>query len=486
MPHLVPFGSQAFRITLDDAWIDDVGGRIALSAALSEIGGVHDVLVTEVAALIVCGTAPEDAARAALEDATARALERSRGRPLGPTTSRTIDVVYDGEDLDPLSLALSIPREELIARHTASDLVVSFLGFAPGFAYLRGLDPVLSRAVRHATPRRRVAAGSVAIAAGMSAIYPAASPGGWQLLGHAVDFDPLAAPLRAGERVVFRAARTRAHERLAAAIPRDDVEAIVIESASGPSLLVDGTGVRRLADGAPPGGPLVRASARRALTAVAGGPADVILERYGALTIRSRAHRSFHVADERGHAHRLEPGQALSFDAPRDARVGHLAVEGGFVGAPILGGRGTMLSILRGGHEGRPLRRGDRLGLAGATPTVLSGTASTRVEGPLRARRGPDRRDGPTITVACTIAHASDRTGTRLVPRAPHRLETSTARTAPMIAGAIQAPPSGELIVLGPEHPVTGGYPVIGVLDPDALDVLFATPLGREVTLEIE
>ena len=175
MPHLVPFGSEAFRITLEDAWIDDVGGRIALSAALAEIEGVHDVLVTEVAALIVCGTAPDDdAARAALEDATARVIERSRGRPLGPTTSRTIDVVYDGEDLDPLALALSIPREEIIARHTACDLVVSFLGFAPGFAYLRGLDPILSRAPRHATPRSRVAPGSVAIAAGMSAIYPAA------------------------------------------------------------------------------------------------------------------------------------------------------------------------------------------------------------------------------------------------------------------------------------------------------------------------
>jgi len=486
MSHLVPFGSSAFRITLDDAWIDDVGGRIALSIALSEIAGIDDVLVTETAALIVCGTAPDDLSRAALEAATARALDLSRQRPLGPTSSRTIDVIYDGDDLDALARALSIPREEIVARHTASELVVSFLGFAPGFAYLRGLDPILSRAPRHPTPRARVPAGSVAIAAGRSAIYPAASPGGWQLLGHAVDFDPLATPLRAGERVLFRSAHEGERSRASEAAAQHPGEAIVVESVRGPSLLVDGTGLRRLADGAPPGGPLVRSSARAALDAVGGDPTDVILERCGAITIRSHATRALDLADERGRTLRLVPGQSLSFDAPRDTRVGHLAIEGGFLGAPIFGARGTMLSIARGGHEGRPLRRGDRLGLAGATPTAQHRVAPSAVDGSLRARRGPDRCDGPTITVSCTLAHASDRTGTRLVPRAPHRLETLPARTAPMIAGAIQAPPSGELIVLGPEHPVTGGYPVVGVLERDALDVLFATPLGREITLEIE
>jgi allophanate hydrolase subunit 2 len=47
----------------------------------------------------------------------------------------------------------------------------------------------------------------------------------------------------------------------------------------------------------------------------------------------------------------------------------------------------------------------------------------------------------------------------------------------------VQAPPSGELIVLGPDHPVTGGYPVLGILGPEACDALFARPLGSEVAL---
>jgi allophanate hydrolase subunit 2 len=84
------------------------------------------------------------------------------------------------------------------------------------------------------------------------------------------------------------------------------------------------------------------------------------------------------------------------------------------------------------------------------------------------------------------IAHTSDRAGTRLLPLEPHGLATREARTAPMWRGAIQAPPSGELIVLGPDHPVTGGYPVVGILGADACEALFDRPLGTEVALQIE
>jgi KipI family sensor histidine kinase inhibitor len=59
----------------------------------------------------------------------------------------------------------------------------AFVGFAPGFAYLTGLHPSL-HLPRRATPRTRVPAGAVAIAAGYSAVYPSASPGGWHLIGH--------------------------------------------------------------------------------------------------------------------------------------------------------------------------------------------------------------------------------------------------------------------------------------------------------------
>ncbi len=72
--------------------------------------------------------------------------------------------------------------DELVARHSEPRYVVAFCGFAPGFAYLSGLDERLHVA-RRAEPRTRVPAGSVGIAGEFTGVYPRASPGGWRLLG---------------------------------------------------------------------------------------------------------------------------------------------------------------------------------------------------------------------------------------------------------------------------------------------------------------
>ena len=102
-----------------------------------------------------------------------------------------IPVTYDGPDLDTAARALAMTPAELIAVHTQTTFHVAFFGFAPGFAYLRGLPPRL-HLPRRTTPRTRVPAGAVAIAARYSAVYPQASPGGWHLIGHTdvVLFDP--------------------------------------------------------------------------------------------------------------------------------------------------------------------------------------------------------------------------------------------------------------------------------------------------------
>jgi KipI family sensor histidine kinase inhibitor len=95
----------------------------------------------------------------------------------------TVPVVYDGADLDAVAELAGLTAEEVVARHTGRELVVGWLGFAPGFAYLIGLDPDL-HVPRLDTPRTSVPAGSVAVAGPYSAVYPSASPGGWRLLGH--------------------------------------------------------------------------------------------------------------------------------------------------------------------------------------------------------------------------------------------------------------------------------------------------------------
>ena len=100
----------------------------------------------------------------------------------GETALVAIDVVYDGPDLAVVAEHCGLSIDSVIDRHAAGRYVVAFCGFSPGFAYLRGLDPELHLA-RRSSPRTTVPAGSVAIAAGYTSIYPSASPGGWHLLG---------------------------------------------------------------------------------------------------------------------------------------------------------------------------------------------------------------------------------------------------------------------------------------------------------------
>lgn len=94
----------------------------------------------------------------------------------------TIDVVYDGPDLDEVARLTGLPAAEVIAAHTASLWRVGFGGFAPGFAYLVGGDRRL-QVPRRSEPRTKVPAGSVGLAGEFSGVYPRESPGGWQLIG---------------------------------------------------------------------------------------------------------------------------------------------------------------------------------------------------------------------------------------------------------------------------------------------------------------
>ena len=93
-----------------------------------------------------------------------------------------IPVRYDGEDLQHIAELASLSVDDLIALHAGGEYVAEFCGFAPGFSYLSGLPDALHFA-RRSTPRTRVPAGAVAIAAGYCAVYPRESPGGWHLLG---------------------------------------------------------------------------------------------------------------------------------------------------------------------------------------------------------------------------------------------------------------------------------------------------------------
>ncbi|OXM74743.1 MULTISPECIES: 5-oxoprolinase subunit PxpB [Amycolatopsis] len=146
--------------------------------------------------------------------AQARKLVESAGLESadgGESREITIDVRYDGEDLDLVARTAGITVDEVVELHTGATYTVAFTGFAPGFGYLTGLPEPL-RQSRLDTPRTRVPAGSVAIAGEFTGVYPRSSPGGWRLLGHtdAVLFDSRAsrpALLAPGDRVRFRRIR---------------------------------------------------------------------------------------------------------------------------------------------------------------------------------------------------------------------------------------------------------------------------------------
>lgn len=91
-----------------------------------------------------------------------------------------VPVVYDGPDLAALADHLGLTPAALVAAHTGVEHVVAFCGFAPGFGYLAGSPWDVPRL---ASPRSRVAPGSVGLAGGWTGVYPSASPGGWQLVG---------------------------------------------------------------------------------------------------------------------------------------------------------------------------------------------------------------------------------------------------------------------------------------------------------------
>lgn len=183
---------------------DPPGAPAAWSAAFRSLGlaGVIDVVPAARTVLIVC------ADPGALE----RAVARFDDVPVGGVTTDAVatvvlPVVYDGADLDAVAATTGLRVDEVVALHTGAEYEVAFCGFAPGFGYLRGLPGAL-HLPRLATPRTSVPAGSVGIAAEYSAVYPVASPGGWNLLGstRTVMFDPDRSPpalLAPGTRVRF-------------------------------------------------------------------------------------------------------------------------------------------------------------------------------------------------------------------------------------------------------------------------------------------
>jgi len=147
---------------------------------------------------------------ATVERAIRERLDVRGGEADPPPRSIDIPVRYggpDGPDLDAVARATGLTPEEVVTTHAGATYRVCFVGFSPGFPYLEGLPERLATP-RHPSPRRRVPAGSIAIAGGQAGIYPLSTAGGWNVIGRTdlVLFDARshpAATLSPGDRIRF-------------------------------------------------------------------------------------------------------------------------------------------------------------------------------------------------------------------------------------------------------------------------------------------
>ncbi|HWI43513.1 MAG TPA: biotin-dependent carboxyltransferase family protein [Nocardioides sp.] len=192
-------------------------------------------------------------------------------------------------------------------------------------------------------------------------------------------------------------------------------------------------------------------------------------------------------AEPTGAVVRLRPGGRLRIGVPASGLRSYVAVRGGLDVTPVLGSRSrdTLGEVGPG-----PVRVGDRLPVGAATAGDILVDAVPPQEydaGPvLRVVRGP-RDDWVTdpdalVSRSWTVSAASDRVGVRL--EGTPLVHLDPGRQLPSegaLRGAIQLPPDGLPVVFGPDHPVTGGYPVIGVVVADDTDRLAQLRPGETV-----
>jgi allophanate hydrolase subunit 2 len=249
----------------------------------------------------------------------------------------------------------------------------------------------------------------------------------------------------------------------------------------------------------PPGGALVAerliAANRRARNPDEAAAIEVL----GELVIR--AERPLEVATDTTAARVLEAGEQLALTSePR--RVAYLAVRGGVAAPLMFGGRGALLCAGLGGlvRAGQPFA-GAELPEVTARRTSSSGSRTTTAatprairaaepgaasEAPIRLLDGPDPASFAPAALAVLLSSeyrilpSSNRVGTRLEgPALPRSSAPEVSR--PMVLGAIEVPRDGKPIVLGPEHPTTGGYPIIAVVASTDLGRLFSIRPGGSV-----
>ncbi|MCI1635947.1 5-oxoprolinase/urea amidolyase family protein [Bifidobacterium sp.] len=448
----------------------------------------------------------------------------------GNTTE--IPVEYNGEDLDEVAHILGVSKQTVINRHTSHPWLVAFSGFAPGFSYLSDGDPLFD-VPRKSSPRISVPAGSVGLAGAFSGIYPRVSSGGWQLIGTTAiqlwdDERNPPALLQAGDYVRFVPVKAQAilQDSIRETPPPDSqqhaslakqplasktnsnssisllqvlqtgiLSTIQDEGRSAVNMGVNSSGamdrfsfhlanelVGNSLDAAAieiTGGNAVFAAKDNLVIAITGAPVSV--------SICSAADETITLADiSCQQAFVLRSGELVKIATPHSGLRNYLAVQGGFESTQILNSASTDTMS----HIGPlPLSSGDNLTAGSQTHHSISPPLSwSDMPRPnqiteLPVTLGP-RDDWFTQRGLDTlfqqpweVTAQSNRVGIRL--QGDEALERSNHSELPSegtIPGAIQVPNNGQPVIFMRDHPVTGGYPVVAILDAEAINIAAQLP----------
>lgn len=183
-------------------------------------------------------------------------------------------------------------------------------------------------------------------------------------------------------------------------------------------------------------------------------------------------------------------GQIISLGTPRSGLRTYLGVRGGIDVAPVLGSRSYDVLAKIGPA---PLSVGDLLGVGeriGEYPETDQAPVAAIHNDVVELRVAPGPRDewftDPDIMVRTNwlVTNRSDRVGMRLTGMPlDYRRPDRHLPAEGAVRGAIQVPPNGFPIILGPDHPVTGAYPVVGVVIERDLDTLAQVRPGQTVRM---
>jgi len=483
---------------------DPASGRAlagALERALRDAGDIEVVCgFATVAALLPDPDTDVEAVRAvaareaAAFPAASAAEDASAGRLV------TVACTFDGPDLAEVAALVGCRPDAVVAHLTERPLTVAVVGFSPGFAYLEGLPAPLRAVPRRAHPRPQVAAGSVALANGYAAVYPTASPGGWQLVGRTgVALFSAARPpyalLAPGDRVQLTAAGSGDPEPVAAPpwAPPAGARPVLDVVAPGLRAVVQDGGRRGVAAaGVPAAAPADPVSFALANRLVGNAASAGTLELTGGGT-RLRCRGACHVAVVGGAPEvrvdgaavpdsqvlPLEPGRVLEVGRLRRGCRTYVAVAGGILGPEVFGsaasdelcglGAGPLAPghLLSVGPWSPPL--GDHLGAGSASEVVADGVVELRVvPGPHPEWFEPDSVER-LAGVVFRVEGDSNRVGIRLRAASGGVAPRRSARAGELdsqgvVTGAIQVPPGGDPVILMPDHATLGGYPVLAVV----------------------